>query len=405
MSPGLAARTQWRAVMVAALCGVAAAMNVGKVPVSLPQMRDELGLSLVQAGWVSSTLATLAVVVALAVGLLVGRLGALRMVLAGLLLGALGAAATLAASGFAWLITCRIVEGAGFLLVSVAAPALVSAAAAAPDRRFALGIWSGYMPMGASIAMALAPLLMPAPGWRALWIAAACALCVAAVAVWRERASYGPGVASQHALAPLSQTLAVLRQPLPWLLTGTFALWATQHFALIIWLPTFLKEQRQLPDGVVSMLTCLMLVANVPGNLIGGALVQRGLPRGVVIACAQTFTGLCGWWLFSDALPDLFRYALCVLLSFVGGVIPASVMSSSTVLARTPSQIGALQGLIMQGTQLGQFIGTPLIAAVVAASGQWSSARWVTAAAALGGGALAIAAWRLERRLTHTALP
>ena len=101
--------------------------------------------------------------------------------------------------------------------------------------------------------------------------------------------------------------------------------------------------------------------------------------------------------LFNDALPDGLRYALCVTLSFIGGVIPAAVMSSSAVLARSPQQIGALQGLILQASQGGQFIGTPLIAAVVAASGNWASARWVTGAAALLGVLLGLAALRAER--------
>ena len=89
---------------------------------------------------------------------------------------------------------------------------------------------------------------------------------------------------------------------------------------------------------------------------------------------AHSLTGLCGLGLFSDALPDGLRYTLCVALSFIGGVIPAAVMSSSAVLARSPRQVSALQGLIMQGSQLGQFIGTPLIAAVVATSGSWGAA-------------------------------
>jgi predicted MFS family arabinose efflux permease len=60
--------------------------------------------------------------------------------------------------------------------------------------------------------------------------------------------------------------------------------------------------------------------------------------------------------------------------------------------------VGAVQGLVMQLSQLGQFVGTPLIAAVVAASGQWQSARWVTGAAAALGVLLGGLAWRLERR-------
>jgi len=75
-------------VLAAVAGGVAVGMNVGKVPLALPTLRAELGLSLVQAGWVSSMLTTLAVVAALGFGLAAGRIGALRMVLAGLGLSA-----------------------------------------------------------------------------------------------------------------------------------------------------------------------------------------------------------------------------------------------------------------------------------------------------------------------------
>ena len=391
--------THWPAVLAAALGGVAVGMNVGKVPLALPDLRTELGLTLVQAGWVSAMLTTLAVVAALGFGLAAGRIGALRMVLGGLLLSALASLAALTVhdgSDFGRLIATRFVEGAGFLAVVVAAPTLISAAAGPSDRRFALGVWSPYMPAGAGLAMALSPLLLPATGWRGLWVVTALALAAAAAAAWSQRRHYAAAGASGHATA-LRPTLAVLRQPLPWLLALAFGVWALQHFALIVWLPTFLKEQRGLSPGWVALLSCVMLLACVPGNLVGGALMQRGVSRGQVIAIAHTLTGLCGLGYFQDGWPDALRYALCVALSFIGGVIPAAVMSSSAVLAKSPQQIGALQGLIMQGSQVGQFVGTPLIAAVVAASGHWRSALWVTSAAALIGVALGLAAWEAER--------
>ena len=408
------AGTHWPAVLAGAFTGVAVAMNVGKVPVSLGLLREEFALSLVQAGWVSSMLTTLALVSATGVGLLMGRVGALRMVMAGLMMAALSALGALLAKGLAGMLTSRLVEGAGFLCVVVAAPALVSAAAAAQDRRFALGVWSSFMPLGAGLAMALAPALVPLAGWRALWLASVLMLALAMALVWRQRAVYASSAPAIPSLAQAPCTacapcappaLAVLRQALPWLLALAFGVWALQHFALIIWLPTFLKEQRGLPAATVALLTCAMLLANVPGNLIGGLLVQRGLPRGRLIAAAHTVTGLCGWWLFDDAQPDALRFGLCLLLSFCGGVIPAAVMSSSTVLARSPQQIGALQGLILQGSQLGQFVGTPLIASVVAASGQWSSARWVTASAAAIGVALGLVSLVLENRRLQPARP
>ncbi len=399
------ARTHWPAVLAAALAGVAIAVNIGKLPLALPLLRSELGLSLVQAGWVGAMMNALAMATALAVGLLAGRLGAFGMVLGGLglsaaasLLGLLaGSGAGTPARHFAWLMGTRFFEGAGMLAVAVAAPALISAAAAAADRRFALGVWACYMPVGVSLGLALAPALLPTLGWQGLWVAASGVLVLASGALWQQRAWYAAARSSGHPV-PLAQAMGVLRQPLPWLLALCFGLWALQHFALIIWLPTYLKEQRGLSPGWVALLSCAMLLVNVPGNLLGGALVQRGWSRGRLIAGANLVTGLCAIGLFSNALPDALRFALCLLLSFVGGLIPVSAMSSSAVLARNPAQISAIQGLIMQGSQLGQFVGTPLIAAVVAASGQWSSAAWVTAGAAAIGMALGWWAWRVERR-------
>ena len=396
---GPATRTHWPAVLAAVAGGVAVGMNVGKVPLALPTLRSELGLSLVQAGWVSSMLTTLAVVAALGFGLAAGRIGALRMVLGGLVLSAMASllALQVGPDGLRLLLATRFIEGAGFLAVAVAAPALVSAATAGADRRFALGVWSTYMPAGAGLAMALSPLLLPTTGWRGLWALTSAVLVAAALAAWWQRRWYAPAGASSHADAPVA-TLAVLRQPLPWLLALGFGLWAVQHFALIVWLPTMLKEQRGLSSGWVALLTCVMLLACVPGNLLGGALVQRGVARGKLLALAHTATGLTSLAFFLDGLPDTVRYAACVACSFIGGVMPAAVMSSSAVLARSPRQINALQGLFMQGSQLGQFAGTPLIAAVVAASGRWSSAGWVSGAAALAGVALGLVAWGIERR-------
>ena len=151
-----------------------------------------------------------------------------------------------------------------------------------------------------------------------------------------------------------------------------------------------MHEQRNLAAPLVALLSCLMVLANVPGNLIGGMLLQRHVHRGNLIVGANLVTGLCSLGIFFDALPDLLRYALCVLLSFIGGLVPASVLSSSASYARTPRQIGTLQGLYMQFGNIGPFIGPPLIAVLVAASGRWHDAMYVTGGAALGGIALGL---------------
>jgi len=405
LSPPETERTHWPAVLAALAAGLAIAFNVGKVPVALPTMRAELGLSLVQAGWVSSTLTSVSFMLAAIAGMWVGRLGALRMVLAGLVVCATASLATVLVQGFVGLLVCRFFEGLGFMAVAVSCPALVSAAADPSQRRFALGLWSSYMPAGAGLVMASAPWLLPATGWRGLWVLTTAALLAAMALLWRQRRHYGPLRPMQlpsdlSFFAPVRQALA---RPLPWLLSLAFGMWATQHFALIVWMPTWLAEQRAMAAAPIALLTGFMLIMCVPGNLLGGLLVQRGVPRGLLIAAGQGLAGLLAWGYSSDAWSDGWRYTMAVGVSFTGGVIPAAVMASSTVLAKSPQQIGTLQGLFTQGAQIGQFVGTPLIAAVVVASGSWTSALWVTGGAAIVGVALGLAAHRIERGLSSAA--
>jgi cyanate permease len=397
--------TDWPAVLAAVLCGVAVAMNVGKVPIAMSELRGEFGLSLVAAGWVSSMINTLGVTTALLFGLLGDRLGALRMCLAGLLLSALGGGLALLAGGGAALLVSRFVEGAGLLAVAVSAPALASAASAPGDRRFALGIWSGYLPAGVGLVMLLAPLVVPAGGWRGLWLLTLAAIILSALAVHRSRRAYHlppPAAAEPHPFITARQALS---QPEPWLLALAMGTWTLQHYALIIWLPTFLREQRGMATGLAAFLSCLMVLANVPGNLLGGSLLHRNFHRGNLIACASLVTGLAGVGIFLDVLPDAARYALCLLLSFIGGLIPASVLSASASYAKTPKQIGTLQGLFIQCGQIGPFIGPPLIAMLVAASGLWRDAMVVTGTAALLGIALGLWIRSYERAREAHARP
>lgn len=394
-------RTHWAAVAAVLAAGLAIALNVGKVPVALPLLRAELGLTLVQAGWLSSTLTTLAFLMAAAVGMWVGRLGALRMVLAGLGVCALASAAAPLAPGWPMLIGARLVEGLGFMVVAVACPALITAASAPADRRFAIGLWSAYMPAGASLAMLASPALLPRAGWAGLWLLTAGLLLAALLALWGQRGRFAAAAPTGRSGPFWAPVRVALGQPLPWLLAGVFGFWATQHFALIVWMPTYLQEQRGLGAGATAVLTGVMLMACVPGNLLGGWLVQGGLRRGTLLAASQLATGLGAVVYSMESWPDALRYAAAVFVSFAGGVVPAAVMASSTVLARSPQQIGTLQGLYMQGAQMGQFIGTPLIASVVAASGHWSSALAVSGAASAIAVALALAAGRLEDRLAR----
>src|SRR5882672_7688208 len=142
-----------------------------KVPPALPQMRAELGLSLLESALIVTTFNVLGMLVGVLAGMLGDRFGRKRLALAGLGLMAAGGVLGAAVSSFVPLLVSRFVEGVGFILFAVPAPALMSAFTATPrERSRALGLWSSYMPTGGAIALLAAPLFMAAWDWRALWL-------------------------------------------------------------------------------------------------------------------------------------------------------------------------------------------------------------------------------------------
>ncbi len=382
----VALTTRWPAVLAALFAGVVGGFAFGKMSPALPLLKEEFGLSLIEAGWLVSAFNTLAAAGAIFFGAFADRFGALRFCVSGVLLVAAGSALGALASGAALLIASRLIEGLGFLAVVVSAPGLIAAATAPRERGIAFGLWSAYLPLGVSAVIAASPLLLADFGWRAVWLSVAltggaCALMLAA----QSRHYAGVTGGTRRSLASVRGSLA---QPVPWLLGVAFAMYAIQHMALIVWLPTYLQETRGISGTAAALATALVVFANCFGNLLGGWLIQRNVPRGRIIAATFLVTSLAFVGMFAAGLPDAWRYALAVFYSFITGTIPAAALSAGMRYARSPSEIGAIQGLIVNVTHFGIFFGAPLVAATVTWADSWDAVLWVM----LGCAAVALAA-------------
>src|SRR5436309_16113261 len=77
--------TQWRLVWMLILAGVVAAFQIGKAPIAIPLLRQDLGLTLAVASWVVGIYAVVGGTVGLPAGLAINALGARRSLVLGLL--------------------------------------------------------------------------------------------------------------------------------------------------------------------------------------------------------------------------------------------------------------------------------------------------------------------------------
>jgi predicted MFS family arabinose efflux permease len=371
--------TRWPGVVAALAAGVVGAFYIGKLPAALPALKADFSLSLVAASWVVSTFNALAVFAAPLFGLASDRVGALRFTLLGLVTMAAGGTLGALAPNETVLLASRFVEGAGFIALVVGAPALLVAAAAPERRKTVLGVWSAYMPFGGSLVMLAAPLAIGAWGWRGLWLSIALLTVAAGVAVFAMRPAYG--AARPVGPRPVAAVLEPLKRPGPWWLGLAFAFYTAQFSTVMVFLPTFLVG-RGVSLGAAGLMTACYVAINVPGNLAGTWLLHRGVPRGGLIAATAAAMGVCAALALLPVLPDAGRFAAVLALSCVGGMIPAAVLSGSQVHARSPAETGGIQGLFVQGANLGQFVGPPAAAAAVSAAGNWVAALAVLGTAA-----------------------
>lgn len=364
-------RTRWGAAAVAVFLGVVAALSIGKLPPALPALRAEFGLTLAETGTLVSVFNTLGMVASIFMGLVTPRIGAWRLCMLGLALLGGGGLLSAASNSLPQLLGGRFLEGVGFLAVVVAAPTLLNLATAPADRKRAFSLWGSYMPTGTALGMLLAPLVMAASGWRTLWLVVALCTLAAMALLRRQRAEYAGAAAAQPAVGTTWRAVAgPLKAVGPWCIALCFACYVFNYYAIMVWLPTFMIGERQLPLATASMLTALVVAANIPGNWLGGLLMQRGVSRGANVSAAGVFTLVTSWVIFSGALPDGVRYLGCVMFSFSVGLLPGSVMSASQSHARSPAQVATVQGMIMQGSNLGQFVSPLLVAAAVAHTAQ-----------------------------------
>jgi len=387
--------SNWPAIWAIFAGGLVAGAYVTKVAPALPGLREELGLTLVESGFIATTFNVMGMLVGMLAGVLCDRLGHKRLALAGLAVLFLGAILGAGAWGFASLLFGRFVEGVGFILFTVSAVALMNASAATPrDRARALGLWSAYMPAGGAIALFAAPWLIAAWGWRGLWMVLAITSLLSAIALARlvPASRYGQ-VSSMHLV------VESLARPGNLVMAALFALYVAQWTSIMIWLPTFLIDEHRMAAGAAALATALYVLINVPGNLTGGWLLARGVPRGALIMGGTAVAALCEIGMLSDALPPAARYALVLVFSLSAGVIPASVFSGLPVHARTPQHIGTGNGIVMQASQIGQFLGPLALAWIATRFGGWGASVWVLLAFAGGAALCGAAIGAIENRI------
>jgi CP family cyanate transporter-like MFS transporter len=369
-------------------------------------LREALGVTLLQAGFLLSLVQFAGMTLGLAVGLAADGLGLKRSMVLGLLVLFVASSLGGLARDANTLLVLRAVEGFGFLLVSMPAPSLIRHLVQPHRMSAMLGMWGAYMPLGTALALLCGPLVIESFNWQVWWWSLAGLTLLMGVWLWQVvppdavrasgHGSAGPGVGGISRPVATDAWSHRLRQTLtsrgPWLVALSFAVYSGQWLAVIGFLPT-IYAQAGFAGGVTAVLTAMVAAVNMNGNIASGRLLSRGVRSQVLLYTGFGVMGLGALVAFvlvpmgpfATGFSPSIRFVAVMLFSMVGGMIPGTLYSLAVQLAPGERTVSTTVGWMQQWAALGQFAGPPLVAWVASIADGWHWTWAVTGACSVAG--------------------
>lgn len=378
----------WLSVLAA---GVAAAMHIWKLPAALTEIQADLGTTLVQAGLLLGIIQVASLVGGLATAVGGEMAGLRRLMLTGLVL--LSAASVLGALApdTGLLMAARTLEGVGFLLAVVVAPALIRKAAPARRLNIALTSWATFHGMATLIGLSAGALFLQASGWREWWLvmAAVTLLPVPLLLRFVPRDVAPADAGLRAALRRVRNTVATGR---PWLTGVVFACYTAQWMAVLGFLPSIYRTTG-LDGPWPGIMGAVVGGVNAIGAVCAGPLIQRGLSERLIVfwtfaamSVTSVATFAVDWGKAAGGDPArgvMIQFVLIAVFSAAGGLIPAALTRYSVHIAPPEGSVTAVLGLTQQIFNVGNFAGPMLFALLAARTGGWSTTWWLTCALSL----------------------
>jgi predicted MFS family arabinose efflux permease len=395
-----AARGRW--AILALILTAQTVANVG--PLGLPAIasliRDDLGLTLSQAGSFVSAYYVGPVLMSLPAGALSDRWGVRPTLVLGQVVIALGLVAASGATSYAVLVPLLIFAGCGYGMLNPTSTKAVLGWFPLSQRATVVGLKQVGLPFGGMLGAALLPVLAVALGWRAAVVVAASSIALGATVSWLlYREAPGESAArTSGARAPLRDVL--LSRDL-WLVAVATLVFAAMQTVWMAFLVLYLQSAVGLPLLVASRYLAVAQLGGMVGRVAFGLLSDRvfaGRRRTSLVIAG------CGSTLCSFAIAGTGRDAAAAWLlplAFVFGVVGIGWNGvQHTLMAELagPRSAGAAVGLGLAISSAGVMLGPPAFGLAVEVSGGYHGP-WIGLGVAMLGGLALLMVVRERPRL------
>jgi MFS family permease len=346
----------WVPIVIVFLAGgIVTALVPQTVPI-LGAIAKAFNVSGASLGWIVSFPTMACAFGALAFGVVVDRLGDVRLLLVGIVLVILGDAGVSLAPELNWLYAARLFQGFGYVSISVAAPTFIQRTTTGDMRRAAMALWAAHTPVGFAAAVFVGARFLAAGfSWRLTFLPhAVAALLVGLAALALLRAPTAAKVSRS------AGTWRVLTSPRPYAVgLGSLAA-ANLQVGVMVMVPSMLVEGHGFTGPQSAIVVVFAMLANLAGAMLIVATRLRNVPR-IALPISAALAALFAFITVTGMATDLPLKLACVM-AFAASVGTANALVWSLLPAAVPSPeaAGATAGLMTQATFLGVLVSPPM---------------------------------------------
>jgi MFS transporter, DHA1 family, inner membrane transport protein len=355
----------------------------------LPEVAQDLGVTIPQAGHVITAYALGVVIGAPVLAVLAAEWPRRALLMALMALFAAGNFASALAPGYVTMNLLRLLTGLPHGTYFGVAALMAASLAPANRRASAVGLVMSGLTLATLLGVPLAAWLGQHLGWRAAFVLVG---AIAALACLLIRHGV-PDDPAAHGASPLRE-LGALARPQVWLTLGIAAIGFGGMFAVFSYVKPLLTEVTGLSVDAVPLVLALFGFGMVVGNLVGARLADKSLMR--------TIGGLLAWSvLVLAAIPFTAPYTAAICLNvFLLGTICAIGPALQIRLMDTAGDAQTLAAALNHSAfNTANALGAWLGGVAIAGGLGWTSTGWVGVLLAFGGMAVFAASLRLQRRM------
>jgi predicted MFS family arabinose efflux permease len=375
--------------------------NIGPlgIPAIASLIRDDLGLTLAQAGSFLSAYYIGPILMSLPAGTLADQWGIARTLILGQVVIAVGLVAVSAAPSYGILIVLMIAAGFGYGMLNPTSTKAVMAWFPPSQRATVVGLKQVGLPFGGALGAALLPALALAVGWR-LAVAVSAGLlaltALASLALYRDP----PDLPPPPPAAARAVRAVLLTRDL-WLVAVATLIFAGMQTVWMAFLVLYLRDVVGLPLLTASRYLALAQVAGMTGRVVFGLLSDYvfGGRRRAPLALAGCGSALCSLAIAATGpgTSALVLVPLALVFGFAG-IGWNGVQHTLMAELAGPRSAGTALGLGLAVSSLGVTLGPPIFGWCVERVGGYGGP-WIGLALTMVGALLLLGLVRERPRL------